>query len=222
MVKVVYIAHEVRGDVQGNIRKILNICRRLHTKDVIPIAPYLVALQYLNDNSLEERALGIGSNAEYFRRGFIDEVCVFGSRVSTGIFGEIMLALQFGIPITVGDERAGADVSYAIPAIKSGITLAKYLVAERRLDNGNTLLFREDGRDIVAVESHAVIDPSTGRDVSRFVPNIVSWDEIINGRVIIERKGKEMPAPEKRQFIEGIYTFMARAYSKGKPLESVF
>lgn len=53
MVKVVYVSHEISGDVDGNVRKVLEICRRLHTKDVIPIAPYLVALQYLDDYSLE-------------------------------------------------------------------------------------------------------------------------------------------------------------------------
>lgn len=220
MAKIMYVAHEVSGDVEGNVRKILDICRRAHTNDVIPFAPYLSVLQYLDDSYPEDRALGLEANAEYFRRGLIDEVGVFGSRVTTGIFGELELALQLGIPVKACDPRVKVDVRYALTGLRGGKTLFKHLAAERRLANGNPLFFKRDAHsgDIVLCESDVFIDPETGKDVSQFVPTVVSWEEILDGWSFLDARCSQLPRDEVVRFRSRTYDGLARLYEERQPL----
>lgn len=106
--KTVFIAHPVSGDIQGNVRRVLDICKKVHSENIIPVAPYLVSLQYLNDGAAEDRELGIAANLEAFHRGYIDELWLFGERVSAGMEQEVRLALELGIPVipqTVGTKK---------------------------------------------------------------------------------------------------------------------
>lgn len=96
--KIVYIAHPISGDVEGNILKVLSICKKYHTAKVLPFAPYIVPLQYLDDKKKEERERGIKANIELFERGLIDELWVFGKPTS-GMKEEIELAQRLKIPI---------------------------------------------------------------------------------------------------------------------------
>lgn len=99
--KTVFIGHPIGGDVQGNMTKVLAICAQVHTQeeDVIPVAPYLVSLQYLNDSVESDRALGMEANHECFRRGYVDELRLYGDRISDGMRGEIVLANLMDIPV---------------------------------------------------------------------------------------------------------------------------
>lgn len=97
--KIVYIAHPISGNVEGNVLKVLSLCKKYHTDKIIPFAPYVVANQYLEDNKPEERELGIEANMEFFRRGFIDELWLCGDRISDGMKQEIQLAEEFKIPV---------------------------------------------------------------------------------------------------------------------------
>ncbi|MCB9362269.1 DUF4406 domain-containing protein [Candidatus Woesearchaeota archaeon] len=101
MGKLVYIAHQVSGNVERNVRHILEICRDVHmdNDDIIPFAPYLVALQYLDDHLVEERELGMLANREHFERRTMDEVWLCGPVISKGMEQEIKLALAYEIPI---------------------------------------------------------------------------------------------------------------------------
>ena len=99
MAKTVFVAHPIAGDIKENVRKVLEICKLVHTHDVVPVAPYLVSLQYLDDEIVEDRLLGIVANLECFHRRFIDELWLFGNRISSGMKEEILLALKLGIPI---------------------------------------------------------------------------------------------------------------------------
>ena len=98
--KTVYPAHPISGDVEGNLKRVRAIVRNLHfMPGVMPVAPYLAACGTLDDNVLEERRMGIEVNEEYFRRGLIDEVWLYGSRISNGMKGEILLAWDYGLPV---------------------------------------------------------------------------------------------------------------------------
>lgn len=97
--KTVFIAHPISGNVKNNIKKVFDICHKIHTPEIIPVAPYLVSLQYLNDEIKEDRELGIEANLECFRRKYIDELWLFGNKISPGMIQEIKLALEFKIPI---------------------------------------------------------------------------------------------------------------------------
>jgi len=99
MPKIVYITHQLAGDLESNVKNILKICKEVHTKKIIPIAPYLVAVQYLNDKIIRERKLGIDINKEFFRRRVMDELWLCGPRISRGMKGEIKLSLEYKIPI---------------------------------------------------------------------------------------------------------------------------
>lgn len=99
MPKIVYIAHQIAGNVDENVRNVLRICSNVHTKDVVPLAPYLVAVQYLNDHLEEHRELGVAANREHFRRKVMDETWVCGPRISQGMKEEIRLSLEYGVPI---------------------------------------------------------------------------------------------------------------------------
>ena len=215
-----YVVHKVGGDVQGNVRKIQKICRENHTQDVIPFAPYLLALQYLDDEDPEERALGVAANAEFLQRGVVDEIGVFGDRMGRGGFGELKLGVKHGIPIKVYDERVRVDVQYALSAIKMGVP-TDYFVVERKLENGNTLLFRKDGtgpriEDMVLFESETVTDPTTKIDVTRFVPMPSGpWDELQDGWSALEKTCKKLPPAQRAAAKAKFYDVVTRLFYDG-------
>ena len=224
MPKLVYISHEISGDVKGNIRKILGICKIVHTKYTIPFTPYLSLLQYLDDESIEERLLGMEANAEHFRRGNFDELWVYGTKVSKGVFEELELAVQFDIPVKVRDKRVEVETDYAFEGIRRGMALPRYLMAERKLPNRNTLFFRKDSTndDVLLFESDTFLDPKTRKDVSRFVPTIVSWDEILDGWIALENKCKNYGKAKQRSFKERFYDQLAGLYGNHKSLVNAF
>ena len=102
--RTIYICHPISGDVKSNLVKVTEICSALHNKDVIPVAPYLVSLQYLNDNVMEDRDLGIDANLECFRRKYVDEVWLYGEHISPGMKQEILIAKEYGIPVKAQTE----------------------------------------------------------------------------------------------------------------------
>jgi len=83
--KLVFIAHPISGDIEGNVKKVLDICEKVHINGIVPVAPYLVSLQYLNDEVHEDRVLGVEANLECFHRRFIDELWLFGDKISLGM-----------------------------------------------------------------------------------------------------------------------------------------
>lgn len=97
--KMVFIAHPISGDVLVNIEKVLNICKTIHDDKVIPCVPYLATLKYLDYEILKDKDLGVMVSMEYFYRGFIDELWLFGDVISKGMKREINLALDLNIPI---------------------------------------------------------------------------------------------------------------------------
>jgi hypothetical protein len=109
--KTVFIAHPVAGDIQGNIEKILAICKQVHNKDIVPVAPYLVSLQYLNDNATEDREPGIDANLETFHRKYIDELWLYGDRISKGMEQEVKLAFELDIPVIPQTEGTKRDLT---------------------------------------------------------------------------------------------------------------
>lgn len=99
--KIVYIAHPISGDIKGNIQRILTIVRQINLehKDVIPFAHYLVDCQALDDDIPEERQRGIANDTELFKRKFIDELWLYGDKISNGMRAEINLCMELGIPV---------------------------------------------------------------------------------------------------------------------------
>lgn len=115
--KVVFIAHPVAGDISRNIKKILAICESVHRQGLIPVAPYLVALQYLNDEVVEDRQLGIEANVECFHRRFIDELWLYGDKISSGMEAEVKLAVELGISVIPKTEETSQDLGKLFPEL---------------------------------------------------------------------------------------------------------
>lgn len=97
--KVVYIAHPISGDVKGNIDKILRIIREINITEpyIIPIAPYVVDCLALDDDILWEREKGIKNNKELLKLKFVDQLWLFGDRISVGMEAEIILFYELGL-----------------------------------------------------------------------------------------------------------------------------
>jgi hypothetical protein len=111
--KVAYIAHPISGDPQGNHEKIIRIVRSINIlePDVVPFAPYLVDCLALDDNVPEERERGIKNDIALFKKGFIDEVRLYGDRISTGMRHEIDLALKLGIEVRAMTPETKRDLT---------------------------------------------------------------------------------------------------------------
>ena len=98
--KRVYIAHPISGNVQSNLDKVRIIYRRLALGgEVIPVAPFFLACLALHDGIPSERMTGIAINRAYFEEGMIDELWIYGDRISPGVSKEIELADKLGIPV---------------------------------------------------------------------------------------------------------------------------
>jgi hypothetical protein len=106
MKKIVYIAHPISGDIAGNLNKICLIIRNINLTepDIVPFAHYITDCHCLNDDIPEERASGIRNDEAFFRAGFINEVWLYGDRISNGMKHEIELAKKLGIPVISKSE----------------------------------------------------------------------------------------------------------------------
>lgn len=110
MMKIVYIAHPISGDIKGNLEKVRQIVREINItrNDVVPFAPYWIDCHALDDTIPSERERGIANDTEFFRRRIIDEVWLYGDRISNGMMHEIENAIKYGIlviPMTKGTGK---------------------------------------------------------------------------------------------------------------------
>jgi len=96
--KMVFIAHPMSGDVEGNTQKVVDICRKIHTAKLIPVFPSFTWRKYLGYTA-KDNELATGVNEAYFRSGFIDELWLYGDRLTEGMKKEVRLAIECGIRI---------------------------------------------------------------------------------------------------------------------------
>lgn len=99
--KIAYIAHPISGEIAANISRVLNIVEQINLTepDTVPFAPYIPDCLALNDDIPEHRNRGISNDIALFKRGFIDEVRLYGDRISNGMLAEIQLARELNIPV---------------------------------------------------------------------------------------------------------------------------
>ncbi len=96
-IKKVYICSPLSGKIEENIKKAKEYCREVSLKGSLPIAPHTYFTQFLNDDNLEERNIGMIMGLELLK--LCDEVWVFGEVVSDGMKKEIEFAKQLNIKI---------------------------------------------------------------------------------------------------------------------------
>ena len=133
-IKIVYICHPISGDIKGNLEKIRLIVREINLTepDVVPFAPYWLDCFALDDNIPAERERGIKNDHELFNRKFIDELWLFGDRLSNGMKAEMQLAISLGIKVVVMDVRLS---DYIKPDFMNYPVYEEYLEAVRKYEN---------------------------------------------------------------------------------------
>lgn len=99
--KIAYIAHPISGDVEGNIRKILEIIKEINLEEpeTIPFCPYLPDVMAMDDNMPAERERGLKNTMELIWRVDVDELRLYGDKVSSGMIEEVMRAFDYVIPV---------------------------------------------------------------------------------------------------------------------------
>ena len=105
---IVYICSPYAGDIDHNVSRARGYCRLAVTEGCIPLAPHLLFPQFLDDDDPEQRKQG-----RYFALvllGFVDELWVFGDRISEGMALEIKMAEKRGIPIRRFNERCEVEM----------------------------------------------------------------------------------------------------------------
>lgn len=105
--KIAYIAHPISGNVDGNLKKLGAIIRNINltTENIVPFAPYVSDLICMEDAVPSERDRGFKNNTAYFEKGLIDELWVYGDKISAGVQHEIDLAKRYFIPIIYKNDK---------------------------------------------------------------------------------------------------------------------
>ncbi len=95
---MVFVAHPMSGEIVENTRKVTDICRKIHTTRTHPVFPSFTTRRYLTQTA-KDRKIAKAHILQYLRRGFIDELWLFGDHISAGMWREIRTARKFGIPV---------------------------------------------------------------------------------------------------------------------------
>lgn len=98
--KIVYIAHPISGDIEGNLAKIRKVVKSINLEysHIVPFVPYYADVVSLDDTDSEQRARGIQNDHRLLP--LAQEVWLFGDwRKSSGCCVEVRLALDLGIPV---------------------------------------------------------------------------------------------------------------------------
>ena len=111
--KIAYIAHPISGDIKGNLKRIELIGRQINLEEpeVVPFAHYFFDCYALDDDIPEERERGIKNDIALMRKGFIDEVRLYGDRISTGMSHEVDLAIELGIKVVAMTEATKLELA---------------------------------------------------------------------------------------------------------------
>ncbi len=109
--KLIFIAHPIRGDLAGNMKKVFAICEQVRREGHIPIAPYLLSLPHTTDEVIKNRELGVWANLTSFERGYVDELWLYGDRISEGMNIEIALAQKLHLPVVTKSEGTQKDLT---------------------------------------------------------------------------------------------------------------
>lgn len=99
--KIVYIAHPISGDIEGNLADLRRIVRKINLEqlDIVPFVPYYADIVSLDDNVPSERERGIKNDIAILESGVVDEVWLTGESISNGMAAEKTKAKQLGIPV---------------------------------------------------------------------------------------------------------------------------
>jgi len=110
--RIVYIAHPIGGNVEVNLNLLKLVVKEINEwePNVVPFVPYYADCVAMDDSDPDQRERGIRNNHEMFRRkGLIDELRLYGDKVSKGMWGEVLKAFDHGIPVVPMSEGTKRD-----------------------------------------------------------------------------------------------------------------
>lgn len=95
----------------GNLKKIEAIGRQINLEEpnVVPFAPYYFDCIALDDNNTAERRRGIRNDHYLLSSGIVDELRLYGDRISAGMASEIKVAINCGIKIKAMTTETAND-----------------------------------------------------------------------------------------------------------------
>ena len=99
--KIIYLAHQISGNVEENLSDIRRIVRgiNLSCTDVVPFVPYYCDCVAMEDDDPIQRGRGIANDEAILRSGMVNQVWLTGDRISSGMKAEVALANELGIPV---------------------------------------------------------------------------------------------------------------------------
>jgi len=100
--KIVYIAHPVGSpSVFENLEKIKEIVHALNLarRDIVPFVPYMTDCMVLDDTDPKQRNRGMGNNRAILETGMVNEIWLYGDRISEGMLAEINICQRLKIHI---------------------------------------------------------------------------------------------------------------------------
>lgn len=152
MSKIVYIAHPLSGDISGNLEKVKNIIRdiNLSQPDIVPFAHYFVDCHALDDTKPEERQRGISNDIALLKVGFINEMWLYGDRISEGMKHEIMLAYHLRIPVFSKSEgtKNWQDIYKNLPVKEIDLSYALNLISSKTKISIDQIISRTRKREV--------------------------------------------------------------------------
>ncbi len=95
--KLVFVCSPYHGAVEYNTSRAKGYCRFVQPHGCIPFAPHLHNTQFLDENITEERETGILLGLELLKR--VDELWLFGNKLTEGMQIELKTAQELRIPI---------------------------------------------------------------------------------------------------------------------------
>lgn len=116
---IAYLAHPIGAfegvTVRQNLIAIKDIVRKLNldpkTEQVVPFVPYYVDCIALDDGSIAERERGLLNDLEFFKRRVMDQLWIYGSRISQGMENELLLCKTYDIPVVVKNPELMPEVA---------------------------------------------------------------------------------------------------------------
>lgn len=130
----VFISHPVSGNVEENLAAVARICRKIHSKDVLPIFPSFTTRRYLTPD-LTDRELAAAQIYTYLSSGLVNEIWFYGDVLTEGMERELRIALLFNVRIVGMSQRMQEVLSskMAEPVLYSGMSQEAIGVACKRL-----------------------------------------------------------------------------------------
>ena len=97
--RVVYMAHPVSGDVEGNLRRAKQWLRWYEEQNPTSavVANWITECEVWDDSNPAHRAAGLERDIAVLKR--CDAIVLVGGRVSSGMAGEVAIAEKHGLEI---------------------------------------------------------------------------------------------------------------------------